>query len=78
METDFILFTISKLSIISSKYRIGEDAIPHFVTFTVVGRINIFTREQCKEYLPKACSTVLKTSADITSQVNRFGGTLAP
>ena len=33
----------------SSKYRVGEDAIPHFVTFSVVGWIDVFSREQYKE-----------------------------
>ena len=33
----------------SSKYKIGEDAIPHFVTFTVVGWIDVFSREMYKE-----------------------------
>ena len=33
----------------SSKYKVGEDAIPHFVTFTVVGWIDVFSREVYKE-----------------------------
>ena len=33
----------------SSKYKVGESAIPHFVTFTVVGWIDVFSREQYKE-----------------------------
>jgi len=33
----------------SSKYKPGEDAIPHFVTFTVVGWIDVFSGEQYKE-----------------------------
>lgn len=33
----------------SGKYKVGEDAIPHFVTFTVVGQIDVFSREQYKE-----------------------------
>lgn len=32
----------------SSKYKIGDSQIPHFVTFTVVGWIDIFTREVYK------------------------------
>jgi len=32
----------------SSKYKVGEDAIPHFVTFSVIGWIDVFTREQYK------------------------------
>lgn len=34
----------------SGKYKVGEDAIPHFVTFTVVGWIDVFSREQYKEF----------------------------
>ncbi len=33
----------------SSKYKVGEDAIPHFVTFSIVGWIDVFSREQYKE-----------------------------
>ncbi len=33
----------------SSKYKPGEDAIAHFVTFAVVGWIDVFSREQYKE-----------------------------
>ena len=33
----------------SSKYKAREDAIPHFVTFTVVGWIDVFSREIYKE-----------------------------
>lgn len=33
----------------SNKYKVGEDAIPHFVTFSVVGWIDVFSREQYKE-----------------------------
>jgi REP element-mobilizing transposase RayT len=33
----------------SSKYRVGEDAIAHFVTFSVVGWIDVFSRESYKE-----------------------------
>lgn len=35
----------------SSKYKVGEDAIPHFVTFTVVGWVDIFSRECYKEIM---------------------------
>ena len=38
----------------SSKYKVGDDAIPHFVTFTVVGWIDVFTREQYKEILTQS------------------------
>ena len=30
----------------SGKYKVGEDAIPHFVTFSVMGWIDVFSREQ--------------------------------
>jgi putative transposase len=33
----------------SSKYKVGEDAIPHFVTFSVVGWVDVFSRELYKE-----------------------------
>ena len=33
----------------SSKYKVGEDAIPHFVTISVVGWIDVFSREQYKD-----------------------------
>jgi REP element-mobilizing transposase RayT len=33
----------------SSKYKPGEDAIAHFVTFAVVGWIDVFSREIYKE-----------------------------
>ena len=33
----------------SSKYKVREDSIPHFVTFTVVGWIDVFSRESYKE-----------------------------
>jgi REP element-mobilizing transposase RayT len=33
----------------STKYKVGEDAIPHFVTLSVVGWIDVFSREQYKE-----------------------------
>lgn len=33
----------------SSKYKVGEDAIPHFVTFSVVGWIDVFSREEYKQ-----------------------------
>ena len=33
----------------SSKYKVGEDAIAHFVTFAVVGWVDVFSRECYKE-----------------------------
>jgi len=35
----------------SSKYKVIDDAVPHFVTFTVVGWVDVFTRESYKEIL---------------------------
>jgi len=35
----------------SSKYKVGEDAIPHFITFTTVGWIDVFSRECYKEIM---------------------------
>ena len=33
----------------SSKYKVGEDAIVHFVTFYVVWWVDVFSRESYKE-----------------------------
>ncbi len=33
----------------SSKYKVGEDAIAHFVTFAVIGWVDVFSRECYKE-----------------------------
>lgn len=33
----------------SSKYKLKDDAIPHFITFSVVGWIDVFSRECYKE-----------------------------
>ncbi|MBL0182693.1 MAG: transposase [Chitinophagaceae bacterium] len=35
----------------SSKYKPGEDAIAHFITFSVVGWIDVFSREHYKEII---------------------------
>jgi len=35
----------------SGKYRVGEDALPHLLTFTVIGWIDVFSREIYKEKL---------------------------
>ncbi len=40
----------------SSKYKVGEDAIPHFVTFSVVGWIDVFSREAYKEIIIESLS----------------------
>lgn len=33
----------------ASRYRPGDDSLPHFVTFTVVGWVDVFSREVYKE-----------------------------
>lgn len=33
----------------SSKYKVTDSTIPHFVTFSVVGWVDVFSREQYKE-----------------------------
>jgi putative transposase len=33
----------------SSKYKVADSTIPHFVTFSVVGWVDVFSREQYKE-----------------------------
>ena len=38
----------------SGKYKTGEGAIPHFVTCTVVGWVDVFSREACKEIVMKS------------------------
>ena len=35
----------------SLKYKVGNNTIPHFVTFSVVGWIDVFSREQYKEIM---------------------------
>ncbi len=35
----------------SSKYKPGESAIPHFVTFTVIGWVDVFSRVEYKDIL---------------------------
>ncbi len=40
----------------SSKYKPGEDAIPHFITFTVVGWVDVFSREQYKDLFVESLS----------------------
>ena len=35
--------------LMSGKYKLGEDALPHFVTFSVAGWINVFSREEYKK-----------------------------
>lgn len=38
----------------SSKYKVGDDALPHYVTFTVVGWIDVFSHERYKEIIIKS------------------------
>lgn len=38
----------------SSKYKVGEDAIAHFVTFSIVGWVDVFSRECYKEIVIKS------------------------
>jgi hypothetical protein len=33
----------------SGKYKVGNSAVPHFVTFTAVAWIDVFSREQYQE-----------------------------
>jgi putative transposase len=61
----------------SSKYKVGEDAIPHFVTFSVVGWIDVFSREQYKElfveslkYCPENKGFVLHAWVIMTNHVH--------
>lgn len=35
----------------SSKYKVSDSSIPHFVTFSVVGWVDVFSREQYKEIM---------------------------
>lgn len=35
----------------SSKYKVADSTIPHFITFSVVGWIDVFSREQYKEIM---------------------------
>jgi putative transposase len=39
---------------LSEQYKVGEDCIPHFVTFAVVGWVDIFSRESYKDTLLKS------------------------
>jgi len=45
----------------SSKYKVGEDAIPHFVTFSVVGWIDVFSREYDKKNIHSLSSRKQET-----------------
>lgn len=36
------------VKLMSGKYKVGDDAIPHFMTFSVIGWIDVFSREQYK------------------------------
>lgn len=61
----------------SSKYKVGEDAIPHFVTFSVVAWIDVFSREHYKElfveglkYCQEKKGMVLHAWVIMTNDVN--------
>lgn len=45
----FIIFNVAKPIHMSSKYKVGENELPHFVTFSVVGWVDVFSREYYKE-----------------------------
>jgi putative transposase len=49
----------------SSKYKVGEDATPHFVTFTVVGWIDVFSRELYKEILVSSLTYCIESKGMI-------------
>lgn len=58
----------------SSKYRVGEDAIPHFVTFTVVGWVDLpicvvrqvsLAEKNTKKYFVRVCG-IVKKKKDLT------------
>jgi len=61
----------------SGKYKVGEDAIPHFVTFSIVGWVDVFSREQYKElfveslkYCQQKKGMVLHAWVIMTNHVN--------
>ena len=64
----------------SYKYKVGEDAMPSFITFTVVGWIDIFSREQYKElfieslqYCIKSKGLILHAWVIMTNHVHSTG-----
>ena len=44
----------------SSKYKSGENEVPHFVTFTIVGWIDVFTRALYKDILVNSLTFCIK------------------
>ncbi len=46
-----IIFRTTTSIQMSSKYKPGDDAIPHFLTFSVVGWIDVLTKEGYKEVI---------------------------
>ena len=44
----------------SSKYRVSDNQVPHFVTSTVVGWIDVFSRELYKEIVCKSLLFCIK------------------
>ena len=47
----------------SGKYKVGEDALAHFVTCTVVGWIDVFTREEYKKIIIDSLAYCIKEKA---------------
>jgi hypothetical protein len=40
----------------SGKYKVGEDELPHFVTFTVTDWIDVFSIDVYKDLFLRVCS----------------------
>lgn len=64
----------------SSKYKVADSTIPHFVTFSVVGWIDVFSREQYKEIMVKRLQYCVEhkglTLHALLAQVFRLSGSL--
>ena len=67
------LATLYKSLAMSSKYKVSDSSIPHFVTFSVVGWIDVFTREQYKEHLRQREAWHYKYSSAIDYYTNEKG-----
>jgi putative transposase len=44
----------------STKYKVGDNEMPHFISFSVVNWIDALTRNEYKDIIVKACNTVLQ------------------
>jgi len=44
----------------SGKYKVGEDELPHFVTFTVTGWIDVFSRDVYKDLFVESLQFCIK------------------